>query len=83
MASKAPSYPVASYRMGHQGSVLLRITIGADGRVLGVELLEGSGYARLDQAALAAVRSWRFSPGTEDGAPARGTLDHRVTFRIE
>ena len=81
--SPAPSYPRASYRLGHEGSVLLRIEIDARGRVVSVTVVESSGHERLDQAAVAAARGWRFSPGTEDGVPALGTLEHRLTFRIE
>jgi protein TonB len=63
--------------------VLLRIQVGVDGRVLDVEVVRSSGFERLDRAALVAVRSWRFRPGTEDGAQVIASVLHRVVFRIE
>jgi protein TonB len=77
------AYPQAAWRLGHEGRVLLRIEISAGGEVLDVEVLESSGHALLDQAAQAAVRAWDYRPATERGVPVRGSLLHRITFRLE
>ncbi|MES3040933.1 MAG: energy transducer TonB [Pseudomonadota bacterium] len=58
----SPSYPALSRRNGEAGKVMLRIQVSSDGRPLQVELQRSSGYSRLDDAALAAVRQWRFIP---------------------
>jgi len=63
----APVYPRASRRQGEQGEVLVKVEIGADGRAGQVLLARSSGFARLDEAALAAVRAARFKPYTENG----------------
>lgn len=49
-------YPRLARRMGEEGTVLMAFTIGPDGRLLGVRVLEGSGSELLDEAALQAVR---------------------------
>jgi protein TonB len=49
-------YPRASLRYGLYGELLLRAVLRSDGSLEGVELLESSGYAVLDQAALKIVR---------------------------
>ena len=61
--------------------MLLRLHVDEDGHVGEVELVEGSGFARLDRAAIDTVRTWLF----ETALPGDGerTLTHRVTFRLE
>ncbi len=58
----APAYPPTSKRSGEQGRVVLRVRVDASGTVEAVEVQATSGFARLDEAALAAVRRWRFLP---------------------
>lgn len=57
-----PDYPTLSRRVGEQGRVLLRVLVSEQGTPQSVELESGSGYSRLDQAALDAVKKWRFVP---------------------
>ena len=64
-----PPYPAMSRRLGESGRVVLRVLIGADGRAQDVKLQRSSGYERLDEAAMEAVRGWRYRPGTRDGVP--------------
>jgi TonB family protein len=56
-----PPYPVISHRMSEQGETVLRLGIGADGRVQEGMVLRSSGSRRLDDAALDFVRTyWRW-----------------------
>ncbi len=57
-----PRYPVESRRKREQGIVRLSVLVGTDGRVADVGVAGSSGSERLDQAALSAVRRWRWSP---------------------
>jgi len=56
-----PPYPLASRRMGEQGSVHLRLCIGSYGFVESVRLSQSSGYQNLDRSAMETVKAWRFS----------------------
>lgn len=68
--SREPEYPPQSRQLGEQGSVVLQVLVGTDGAVLDTKLVQSSGYARLDQAALRDIKaSYRFVPGTVDGKP--------------
>lgn len=59
-----------SRRLGETGRVILRVLVGADGLPKEVRLHKSSGFERLDQGALEAVRDrWRFRPGTRNGVP--------------
>lgn len=78
-----PAYPPASRRLGEQGKVLLRVHVGADGRAGHVEIRHGSGYARLDRAAIDAVALWRFVPARRGSEPIAAWVQVPVTFELE
>lgn len=62
-----PDYPSLSMRLNEQGRVVLRVVLGEDGHVAGAEVKTGSGYRRLDDAALNAVKTWRCKPAMRGG----------------
>jgi protein TonB len=62
-----PTYPRMSQRLSEQGQVTLRVMVKRDGTAGAVEVKSSSGYPRLDQAAIEAVKTWRFNPATVDG----------------
>ena len=79
-----PDYPPTSRRLGEEGSVILQVLVGTDGKVQDGKIKTSSGFSRLDEAALKhALRAWRFTPGTEDGAPVTVWHSVKVTFKIE
>lgn len=55
----APAYPAMSRRLRETGLVLVEVQLDAKGWVANARVLQSSGYARLDGAALAAVQQWR------------------------
>lgn len=69
LSGRAPRYPIESRRKREQGTVLLALVVGLDGRVMSIAVARSSGFARLDDAALDAVRGWRWSPIIRDGQP--------------
>ncbi|WP_414899933.1 energy transducer TonB [Sphingomonas flavalba] len=72
-----PRYPRESRRRREQGTVLLALVLGVDGSVTEIRVARSSGFARLDEAALDAVRRWRWSPTVRNGVavPIRGTVE--------
>jgi protein TonB len=58
----APAYPSQSRRLKEEGTVLLLVRVSAQGTPLSVEVRNSSGFERLDEAGLQAVRQWRFVP---------------------
>jgi protein TonB len=75
-------YPAEARRRGWQGEVVLRVEVSAEGRADAVAILRSSGHAVLDEAALAAVRLWRFRPATRGGVPVAAPADVPVRFRL-
>jgi len=63
----SPVYPSAAKTAGVQGSVRLALTIMKNGRVKDVRVVSGNEI--LAQAAINAVRQWRYSPYTLNGEP--------------
>lgn len=63
----AVEVPMASRRLGEQGTVLLRVWVDARGVPKEVLLHRSSGFARLDEQAIQAMRQARFQPLAENG----------------
>jgi protein TonB len=77
-----PQYSEEAVKTKYQGSVLLSVTITADGRVTNIRIAKGLG-AGLDEKAIEAVRTWRFRPGLgSDHQPVTVTAPIEVTFRL-
>jgi protein TonB len=63
-----PEYPPLSVELEEEGTVLLRVLVGSNGRALSVAIAKSSGYARLDNSARRTVASrWQFTPGKRGG----------------
>lgn len=63
------NFPLLSRRAKESGTVVLRITVDAGGRLKEAWVHKSSGFERLDQQALQDMRSARFAPQMEDGKP--------------
>lgn len=66
-----PRYPRESRRKKEQGTAVLLVIVGIEGRVEAISIARSSGSSRLDQAALKAVRGWRWQPLRRDGQPVK------------
>jgi TonB family protein len=75
-----PRYPESEKASGRQGAVVLALRVDERGEVAGVRVAQGLGPA-FDEAAVAAVRQWRFEPGRRDGEPVAVEMSITVNFR--
>lgn len=82
LKNKAPRYPHLSRRLREEGTVLLDVLILADGSVAQLKMHTSSGYRRLDQAALKAVRQWHYQPATRGGTAIDYWYRQPVVFRL-
>lgn len=62
-----PAFPKGAKERGEQGAVLLRYLVGTDGRASEGSIVKSSGFADLDQAALATFLPCAFKPKTVNG----------------
>lgn len=79
----APAYPSLSRRLGEEGKVVLRVELDEQGGVAAARVAASSGYARLDEAALAAVKAWRCTPARRDGQPVRAVAMQPFMFVLQ
>ncbi len=74
----APQYPPEAGRARIEGTVVLMAVISKDGSVLDVRV--ESGLPILAQAAIDAVKQWRYKPYVIDGEPVE--VDSRITINF-
>ena len=79
-SSPSPVYPAASRRLGEEGRVILRVRVLASGEPGEVRLHKSSGFERLDVAAVAAMKQFKFNPARTRWGRA---VDSWVTLPIE
>jgi protein TonB len=77
-----PAYPPLARRRHMEGTVILWVEVGADGRPLSVTVKRGSRFAILDKAAVDAVRRWRFVPAKRFGRAVSSAVEVPIRFRL-
>ncbi|MES2961399.1 MAG: energy transducer TonB [Pseudomonadota bacterium] len=78
----APSYPQAAKRKGIQGKVMVNVTVKPDGTPAAVQVCHSSGSNILDDAALEAVRQWKFIPARRGGEFVQANVVVPVDFKM-
>jgi TonB family protein len=79
----APAYPADAKTEKIQGTVVLDVTIGADGKVLDAKASK-SPDERLSKAAIDAVKQWEFEPKRDDkGKAVKVKSTVTVNFRLQ
>jgi len=77
-----PDYPVLSRRRGESGTAFVKFVVGLTGKIENIELKKSSGYSRLDDAAVAAMRDSACKPYIENGEAVRATYTQPFTFGL-
>lgn len=76
-----PEYSEEARKAKYQGTVVLWMVVGADGRPRDIRVARTLGMG-LDEKALEAVRTWRFEPARKDGQPVAVQINVEVIFRL-
>jgi len=79
-SSIEPRYPAIARQTKTEGTVVLHAIISRDGRITALEVV--SGHPLLVQAALDAVRQWRYRPTYLGGEPVEVETSITVIFRL-
>jgi protein TonB len=80
LSGSPPIYPELARRARVQGDVVIECTIDPSGRVVDASVTRSIPW--LDEAALEAVRGWRYRPTLVDGVPVPVLMTVTVRFRI-
>ncbi len=77
-----PIYPKNAKRAEKEGTVKLQATIGTDGIPKNIVALTKLGFG-FEDAAIAALKKWRFIPGKKKGKDAEVTVILPVVFKLD
>lgn len=83
VGNRRPEYPRLARQRGWEGEVLLWVKVDYLGEIVGCDVERSSGYLVLDEAALKAVRQWRFSPALQNGLPVESIVHVPVAFKLD
>ena len=78
----SPTYPMSARQQHHEGSVIIFAVIETDGSVQNTAVIQTAG-TDLDEAALTAVKQWRYSPTTCGNTPISEETEITVNFTLQ
>jgi protein TonB len=76
-----PEYPEGARRALQQGTVVLWLIVGPDGKPRDIRVSRALGMG-FDEKAIEAVSRWRFEPAMKDGKPVAVQINVEVNFRL-
>jgi len=79
--SPDPEYSEEARKAKYQGTVVLWVVVGADGRPHDLRVTRSLGLG-LDEKAMEAVRTWKFEPAKKDGQAVAVQVNIEVNFRL-
>jgi periplasmic protein TonB len=77
-----PDYPMLLREQGVGGVVWLRVWVDSKGQPVEIRLAKGSGYRLLDDAALRAVKQWRFIPARNGEQRLASWVEFPIRFTL-
>ncbi len=78
-----PNYPPASRRAGEQGTAVFSVLVDPTGHPQDVKVQTSSGFPRLDQSAMEAIRRWMFNPAIRGSQKVAAWTSVRVKFQLQ
>lgn len=75
-----PAYPAIALKVRASGKVILEAVIDEEGNITGLRVV--SGHPLLNDAAVEAVRQWKYTPTIQNGEPVAVVATIEVIFRI-
>ena len=79
-----PNYPTRALQYGNEGWVMLSFIVSETGEVEEPMIEDSSGVEAFEQAALGAIRNWRYTPATVNGKPvAQSMVKTKIVFALE
>jgi TonB family protein len=82
LRAPSPDYPVAALTQHLAGSVTLEFTVNTSGEPRDIHVVEATPPGVFDQAAINAVKHWRYAPLLVDGAVVEVPVKTRMRFEL-
>lgn len=83
LSNPAPVYPLESRRRKQQGLVLISVDLDRKGNIKHIYIKQSTGYKLLDDAAIQAVRRWKFAAARIGHMTVESRIDVPIRFRLE
>jgi periplasmic protein TonB len=83
LVGASPIYPFAARLRGAEGVVRVRLTVDARGSVRASEVVFAAPPGVFDEAALEAVRTWRFEPAVGGSGQLMRVAEQDIEFRLD
>jgi len=80
ISSTPPVYPAAARQSNVQGNIVVAASVDTNGNVVEDTIVSGPMFLR--QAALDAVKKWKYSPALIDGKAAPSRVTVALNFRL-
>ena len=77
-----PSYPALARQAGIEGTVLLRVVVGTDGKVENASVIQSDVTPAMEKAAIAAARQFLFKPAKQRTVPVRASMAVPIRFKL-
>jgi TonB family protein len=77
------AYPELARKAGIEGRVILMLLVDENGSVVEAEVVKAEPPGIFDDAALMAIRNWRFEPAMKDGKPIKVRMEQPMEFALQ
>jgi TonB family protein len=79
-----PTYPPVAAAKKVQGTVLVSVLVSETGQVAEVKVLRGAGGSTgLNEAAVSAIKKWKFQPAVKDGKRVKVWVTYPIVFKLQ
>lgn len=78
-----PAYPLKARENNWEGVSVLKVQVQANGQIGEITVLQSSGYPLLDQAAVKAVKQWRYRPALKNGIAVAWQVRVKIKYVLE
>lgn len=82
ISTAPPKYPRRALRREEEGWVQLNLMVDTDGKAYEISASDYAGDAEFVDAAIAAIKRWRFEPAHLDGVPLDAGASFKITFAL-
>jgi protein TonB len=82
VSNPQPIYPKEALNRKQEGLVVLNVLVTYEGKAESVKMLHSSGYILLDEAAIRAVKQWRFTPARTGSTPVSAEVELPIRFKL-
>ncbi|MCK4236803.1 MAG: energy transducer TonB [Candidatus Krumholzibacteria bacterium] len=77
-----PRYPELARQAGIEGTVLLRVLVGEDGKVLSASVIQSDVTPAMEKSAIQAAKKFRFRPAKQRTVPVKAAMAIPIRFKL-